>query len=89
MQNFLFKVAVFALERVHGEAVISEKVHSACLVDYLWFGYLYQFHKLFLLNLTRYELVCCATIAAVVAAVVPATAIFHQPQQIISPFLLL
>jgi hypothetical protein len=48
MQNFLFEVAVLALEGVHDEAVKGEKVHSACLIDYLGFGYFHQFQKLFL-----------------------------------------
>jgi uncharacterized Fe-S radical SAM superfamily protein PflX len=47
MQNLLFEVAVLTLEGVHGEAVKGEKVHSACLIDYCWFGYFHQFQKLF------------------------------------------
>ena len=84
VQNFLFKVDIFTLEGKHRKAVKCEKVHSVCLVDYVGFGYFHQFQKLFCLNLTRYELVCCATIVAAVAP--PATAIFHQPQHTISSF---
>ena len=47
MQDFLFKVAVLALEAVHYKAVKCEKVHSACLIDYFWFGYFSQFQKVF------------------------------------------
>ena len=43
----LAEVTIFGFKAIHDESVVGEEMHSASMVDYVGFGYLYQFEEFF------------------------------------------